>query len=720
MKRFLSGVLLTFILGSYALAATTYTTHYNLAKPGDGSTTWGSLIRDNFDSIDTQLYVASSSTSAHVADTVGAHAATAISTTAGTLCSASLDVQTFLTCLDTNYGLVVSGGAVDKTSTQSISGLKTFTSLITGTSGLTLTGALNLTDKSDGVLHVVSNAVTSSAVALSSDVSGTLPLVNGGTGTAAASANAAFNALSPMTTLGDITYEDATPKATRLAGNTTATKKFLNQTGTGAISAVPAWSALVGADLPNPSSSSLGGTQSIAAVSHNFLTSISTSGVPAQAQPAFSDISGSIAAAQLPNPSASTLGGIQSTVGASNQWISSISTSGVPALTQPAFSNISGSVSAAQLPNPSASTLGGVQSYASVSNQWLKSISTSGVPTSTQPAFTDISGSVTNAQTTAVSTATASTIASRDTNANTTINNLIENYATTVTASGTTTLTVASAYQQYFTGSTTQTALLPVASTLVLGQQFLVVNLSSGTVTVQSSGANTIQAMGQNSTATFTCILTSGTGTASWSATYGAATAATVTSVAASVPAFLSISGSPITTSGTLAISYSGTALPIANGGTAATTAEGARTSFAPNSSVQVCTPNGHGSTGTKIRKYSGTATTVGTDITYASDATNGDTFTINTAGLYHISSTDYDGSVGTNIGISLNSAQQTTNIQTITAANRLQMAGAPANNQTQVSYTGKFAATDVIRNHDNGANTTTAATECFQIIRVW
>ena len=46
----------------------------------------------------------------------------------------------------------------------------------------------------------------------------------------------------------------------------------------------------------------------------------------------------------------------------------------------------------------------------------------------------------------------------------------------------------------------------------------------------------------------------------------------TVTSVAATVPAFLSVTGSPITTSGTLAISYSGTALPIANGGTGITT----------------------------------------------------------------------------------------------------------------------------------------------------
>jgi hypothetical protein len=50
-----------------------------------------------------------------------------------------------------------------------------------------------------------------------------------------------------------------------------------------------------------------------------------------------------------------------------------------------------------------------------------------------------------------------------------------------------------------------------------------------------------------------------------------------VSSVAMSVPAFLSVSGSPITTSGTLAVSYSGTPLPIANGGTGATTAAGIR-----------------------------------------------------------------------------------------------------------------------------------------------
>jgi len=47
--------------------------------------------------------------------------------------------------------------------------------------------------------------------------------------------------------------------------------------------------------------------------------------------------------------------------------------------------------------------------------------------------------------------------------------------------------------------------------------------------------------------------------------------AGSVTSVAATVPAFLSVAGSPITSSGTLAISLSGTALPVANGGTGIT-----------------------------------------------------------------------------------------------------------------------------------------------------
>lgn len=157
---------------------------------------------------------------------------------------------------------------------------------------------------------------------------------------------------------------------------------------------------------------------------------------------------------------------------------------------------------------------------------------------------------------TSVTTApTASAFAGWDANKNLSTNSLLEGYATTATAAGTTTLTVSSAQQQYFTGSTTQTVQMPVTSTLVLGQSWTIVNLSTGNVTVQSSGGNTIATLGQNSQAVVTCILTSGTTAASWNSITSTATAGTVTSVAMTVPGILSVSGSPVTTTGTLALS---------------------------------------------------------------------------------------------------------------------------------------------------------------------
>jgi hypothetical protein len=72
---------------------------------------------------------------------------------------------------------------------------------------------------------------------------------------------------------------------------------------------------------------------------------------------------------------------------------------------------------------------------------------------------------------------------------------------------------------------------------------------------------------------------TDGTNT-TWTAVGGTGT---VTSVALSAPAFLTVSGSPVTASGTLALTYSGTAIPVANGGTGATTATAAFDGLAPS-----------------------------------------------------------------------------------------------------------------------------------------
>src|SRR5574343_610074 len=76
----------------------------------------------------------------------------------------------------------------------------------------------------------------------------TVPITSGGTGQT--SATAAFNALSPLTTTGDIIYASGANTAARLGGNTTATKNFLTSTGTGSATQAPAWGTISTSDLP--------------------------------------------------------------------------------------------------------------------------------------------------------------------------------------------------------------------------------------------------------------------------------------------------------------------------------------------------------------------------------------------------------------------------------------------------------------------------------------
>ena len=115
---------------------------------------------------------------------------------------------------------------------------------------------------------------------------------------------------------------------------------------------------------------------------------------------------------------------------------------------------------------------------------------------------------------------TASAWAGWDGNKNLSASSFINGYTTTVTSVSTVTLLVSSTWQQYFTGSTAQTVVLPATSTLVLGQSFFIVNNSSNTVTVQSSGLNNIQVMAASTSLLVTCILTSGSTASSWSAQY--------------------------------------------------------------------------------------------------------------------------------------------------------------------------------------------------------
>lgn len=127
---------------------------------------------------------------------------------------------------------------------------------------------------------------------------------------------------------------------------------------------------------------------------------------------------------------------------------------------------------------------------------------------------------------TVITTPTVTSWAGWDANKNFSENNLIQGFTTTVTAAGTTTLTVGSTHLQYFTGSTTQTLVMPVAATLVNGTQFKFVNQSSGNVTVQSSGGTSLQVMGANSTLFITMFNSAGgTGAGPWNILYFSAAA---------------------------------------------------------------------------------------------------------------------------------------------------------------------------------------------------
>jgi len=109
------------------------------------------------------------------------------------------------------------------------------------------------------------------------------------------------------------------------------------------------------------------------------------------------------------------------------------------------------------------------------------------------------------------------------------INNIKMGYTTTATAAGTTTLTVASNYRQFFTGSTTQTIVLPVTSTLVTGMAYEIENNSTGLLTVNSSGGNLVGTIPAGVCAHAVCIGTTLTTAADWDWDYISTSAITGT-----------------------------------------------------------------------------------------------------------------------------------------------------------------------------------------------
>ena len=144
-----------------------------------------------------------------------------------------------------------------------------------------------------------------------------------------------------------------------------------------------------------------------------------------------------------------------------------------------------------------------------------------------------------------------------------------------ITSSGTITLAGTLNVANGGTGATTSAGARTSLGATTVGSNIFTLANPSAITFPRFNADNTVSSL---DAATFRTAIGAGT----------SSTTGTVTSVAASVPAFLSISGSPITASGTLAIGLSGTALPVANGGTGVTASSGANSVVLRDANVNI------------------------------------------------------------------------------------------------------------------------------------
>lgn len=133
-------------------------------------------------------------------------------------------------------------------------------------------------------------------------------------------------------------------------------------------------------------------------------------------------------------------------------------------------------------------------------------------------------------------------------------------------------------------------------------------------------------------------------------------------------------------------------------------------------STIMLGTGNGSGSINTVIRRFVTLVTSLGTDITYTDSATAGSSFTINTNGVYFVSYTDYNGSPAAS-GLSKNSVNLTTSIQSIPLSEVLQTGGIGGVVVGTTSWSGPLVAGDIVRPHNGIALSGTGTNDTIFVI---
>ncbi len=148
----------------------------------------------------------------------------------------------------------IAGGTVVGNRTTSSATASAITNPILGIPG-TSTGQIGLAGATSGTVTILPQAAAGTYNFNLPTGAGTAgqPLLSGGGGSSpmtfgtlsAAGGGTGFSSY----TLGDVLYANTTTTLAKLAGNITTAKQYLSQTGTGAVSAAPAWATIDGSDI---------------------------------------------------------------------------------------------------------------------------------------------------------------------------------------------------------------------------------------------------------------------------------------------------------------------------------------------------------------------------------------------------------------------------------------------------------------------------------------